>query len=44
MGEHAGKAARAATDIEDPVTGPKLKIISQHHAQTASAPAKQAVH
>jgi hypothetical protein len=39
----AGKAARAAADVEDLVTGPKLQIISQHRAQTVSAPAKQAV-
>jgi hypothetical protein len=39
----AGKAARAAADVEDSVTGPELQIISQHRAQTVSAPAKQAV-
>jgi hypothetical protein len=43
LGENARKAARAAADIEDPVTGPKLKIVSQHPAQTISTPSKQPV-
>jgi hypothetical protein len=32
LGKDAGKAARATADIEDPVTGPKLKIVSEHPA------------
>jgi hypothetical protein len=41
--EDEDKAARAAADIEDPVTGQKLQIVGQHRAQTFSSPPKQAV-
>jgi hypothetical protein len=43
LGKDAGKAARATADIEDPVTGPKPKIVSQQRAQTVSTPTKQPV-
>jgi hypothetical protein len=43
LGKDAGKPARATADIEDPITGPKLKIVSQHLAQTVSTSTEQAV-
>jgi hypothetical protein len=41
--EDEGEAARAAADIENPVTRPKLQIVGQHRAQTGSALAEQDV-
>ena len=43
LGKDAGEAAWATADIEDPVAGPKLEIVSQHPAQTFSTSSKKQV-